>query len=1045
MKRQCFLLFIFFSSFPGSPRAQVNLSFNEPDSSFLPSPWGGDVDKYMMLGQQLSNYGSGEASEKTFLSYPSSMDSMAYEEWCLDFELHFNTSSTSYASYILASDRAELGAGFDGYIIHIGGKDDAISLYRTGQGKALIQGRVGLLNQAINKGSVRVLRDPWGRWSLWTKLIGEHEEYLEGRTKDLVFKQIPYLGLGASYTKTRWNKIRFDNMKYTHTSMLALHAERATVIDPYTVELVFNGSVHQVDTASFFYIDSGRSIYPRRLDYETDSSTISLHFIEALPSDKGIYIVTQNLVNDHGLMAPIDSIVCKYIIPELDTAMVYRSRQIHLRFSEAMDWEQDSQLRCVIDSNVWALDSLLSIDAFSCILFLKEELPHSKAFDLSISGLFSKLGYQMLDAVRTLIYYPPPPIRIESLRFLSARQIEILLTEEPGESAYKPAHYILEPKFSIDSILGYTKTIVLFLGSGLSQGEELSLEMVNIESKQGAQLGRQQASLVWYEAQPFDIIFTEMMVDPIDSVMLPEIEYLEIYNRSSYPICLKDWILDREGRVAFFPDYTIEAGDYFVLVKEGLCGRFSGDIKCMGIPKMPILPNTGGSISLIKPDGVLIDYMHYDRAFWGNSAYKDGGWSLERIDNDYLGAAQVNWAVSEAVEGGTPGEENSVKGYTEDGETLFVQSLGLLNAACVELQFSEGLHPNVYLHSPYFKLNGALEVDSFQLDENLLYLYLNASMNERQIYTLSIGGFVDCNGGLMRDTVLTLGIPEFPRPGDLCINELLFDPAVDGSEYVELLNVSNQLIDLSLLGIVVSQVSTLGSDDKIYAISDASVLLGPGEHIALTDDVSRVTSVYPKVGSLRKVYPFPHLPNHGAYVFLVTRDQKHVLIDEVYYHEDMHEPMFSGLKGVALERIDPMGAGLNPHNWSSAATKNNYGTPGFSNSHASLGLEDSRVRLSKQSFTPDGDGVNDELSIVFEHQEQGWMASCRIFDRYGRLQLILADARYLASSDKITWDGRVANGSMGRVGIYLIELKMFNAVGRVKYYRFPCVLSAKVR
>ena len=49
-------------------------------------------------------------------------------------------------------------------------------------------------------------------------------------------------------------------------------------------------------------------------------------------------------------------------------------------------------------------------------------------------------------------------------------------------------------------------------------------------------------------------------------------------------------------------------------------------------------------------------------------------------------------------------------------------------------------------------------------------------MEQGEIAQLKVSGIIDCLGNVMNDTILNMGWPAEIAPGDIIINEILFNP-----------------------------------------------------------------------------------------------------------------------------------------------------------------------------------------------------------------------------------------------------------------------------
>ena len=145
-------------------------------------------------------------------------------------------------------------------------------------------------------------------------------------------------------------------------------------------------------------------------------------------------------------------------------------------------------------------------------------------------------------------------------------------------------------------------------------------------------------------------------------------------------------------------------------------------------------------------------------------------------------------------------------------------------------------------------------------------------------------------------------IPEAqqPQPGDIIINELLPEPFVDGSEYIELYNRSEQ--ELSLKDVCISTRKTDGSLNTRYPLEAYPQTLQAGDYLLLTKSIEGVENFYSLPASLNWLEcKLPVLSNTGSTVVLY-RGEGEIIIDEVSYSPKWHAPTVKNKKGVALER-----------------------------------------------------------------------------------------------------------------------------------------------
>ena len=166
-------------------------------------------------------------------------------------------------------------------------------------------------------------------------------------------------------------------------------------------------------------------------------------------------------------------------------------------------------------------------------------------------------------------------------------------------------------------------------------------------------------------AEEGDLVFTEMMVNP-QAVEDESGEWIEMYNTSGYRIDIAGYSFhDDDFDQWTMASLVVEPNDYVVLCAD-TDPRVNGGVPCDGwfyrewSGSGIALANGEDELVLTRPDGVEIDWLHYDGS-WFVPSYATG------VDPDYLelGANNdgANWCsqstrLSGMLESGTPGLEN---------------------------------------------------------------------------------------------------------------------------------------------------------------------------------------------------------------------------------------------------------------------------------------------------------------------------------------------------------------------------------------------------
>jgi hypothetical protein len=176
------------------------------------------------------------------------------------------------------------------------------------------------------------------------------------------------------------------------------------------------------------------------------------------------------------------------------------------------------------------------------------------------------------------------------------------------------------------------------------------------------------------------------------------------------------------------------------------------------------------------------------------------------------------------------------------------------------------------------------------------------------------------------------------QPAGVVVNEILYDPADPGSEFVELLNRSESAVTLQGL-----QLADARQDS--VTVSDAPVTIPAGDFLVLAQDSAGFAAQFPDAPNA-PVEPssWPQLNNGGDAVVVYTGG---ATLDSVRY-----DPGWGGGDGVSLERLDPAAASNDAGNFASS-TAEGGGTPGARNSV--FAPDRSPPRLTSVRVFGDGD------------------------------------------------------------------------------------------
>lgn len=192
---------------------------------------------------------------------------------------------------------------------------------------------------------------------------------------------------------------------------------------------------------------------------------------------------------------------------------------------------------------------------------------------------------------------------------------------------------------------------------------------------------------------PHDIIFTEIMFEPSSSSGLPNVEYVEIYNRRTEAISLENWSISDGASTAILSNYIILPHSYLLLCNTNVASLLSPYGEVLGLSSFPVLNNdVGDRLQLFNNNNFMIEEISFSNQTYRDGSKDDGGYSLERIDTSFLCIDPLNWRASNSTLGGTPGQGSSVSGPYVDNERPVLIRASIIDSVHIGIVFSEAKH-----------------------------------------------------------------------------------------------------------------------------------------------------------------------------------------------------------------------------------------------------------------------------------------------------------------------------------------------------------------
>ncbi len=501
-------------------------------------------------------------------------------------------------------------------------------------------------------------------------------------------------------------------------------------------------------------------------------------------------------------------------------------------------------------------------------------------------------------------------------------------------------------------------------------------------------------------------------------------EYLELINISSVPLCLEGWQFeDRSGTKGFIESQmTVPEGGLAVLCKDAaiMSDWINNGTPVLEVNPWPSLNNTSDSILIFDPLDRRQLSLGYD-ADWGG----DIGKSMERLALWKHVEASTSWATCLDSTGITPGRLNSVQ---VPEVNVMLDKLSVLDSILfVDEQFTLQL---AVTNAGREVIQGAdIEVQVIQTNQTVFesrseLVPIEAGDTLRLPLDLKLDhcGWFDVlaqvylpSDGLLSDNQCVTRVYLSCLSSPLIVNEVMPVPATEEGEWIEIYNRSDRSVDIDNW-----RLSDNSLSEKI--IIDSTCIIPADDYLILTavgfgeQWLSSVTN--------QEVPSFPTLNNTEDQVILY--DPQGFQVDDLSWTE-----FTSMVEGRSLERIRSDYPGSDPRNWGLCLDETGS-TAGRENSlDLDMLPKQLSISLSPNPFSPDGDGMADDLVIYFELPFEQGVLSMMIFDMAGRKIAEPVLVKPIGHRGQCIWQGDANYGGKAVTGLYIMKLLIDDLSGHV--------------
>ena len=473
---------------------------------------------------------------------------------------------------------------------------------------------------------------------------------------------------------------------------------------------------------------------------------------------------------------------------------------------------------------------------------------------------------------------------------------------------------------------------------------------------------------------------------------------------------------------------SVSSGDFIVVLSDSnMMDILDGNAHLFFPFNFPSLNNSGDGIYLFDHTESVIDSLNYDTD-WPLTSER----STEKIRQSYTSNGSSNWLLADENISMTPGANNSVMVLDVDG-MIILDSITYSPIPPYPDSVVTILIPIVNAGVESFDGTFSIEMYDDEIGEGIIPIMSmgDTIIIESKIVSPisglhSISIILDIvDDGNYENNIATFLLPVRYLFGSVLVNEFFPLPDSTESEFVEIIPQTNVNINNWT-------IRDLGGAKGVLPNLDISAFT----YCLITDD-SSFLDIIPDTSIL--ILPgngLPGLNNSSETIYIL--DHTESVIDSLQYNEN-----WALMDSRSVEKYRITDTSNEPNNWGISVGEAGK-TPGFQNSLFFSDLPSKgRVTISPDPFSPDGDGIDDELTITYSLPYLGAAIRWEIIDMAGR---VIAKPYYnyqVGQNGKLKWNGKRDNGKSARIGIYVMKISFQDVASTQSWETVKTVVLAK--